>query len=77
MDEIMGGYILHTRTDDILDQGVKQGLDQGLNQGRNERGREDAIRMYEDGMPVEKIAKYVDETKETVMEWVEMTASLV
>lgn len=35
VDKIMGGFILHTRTDDILDKGREQGLEQGREQERN------------------------------------------
>ena len=67
VDEIMGGYILHTRTDDIIEQGIEQGISQGH--------REDAIRMSEDGLPPEKIAQYVGEDVSTVKEW--LSSSLV
>ena len=62
VDEIMNGYILHTRTDDIFDQGMQKGMQQGR--------KEDAIRMHEDGLPVERIARYVDESVETVKGWI-------
>ena len=54
----MGEYILHKRTDDILDQGIQQGP------------KESAIHMSEDGLSVEKIARYVDESVETVRGWI-------
>ena len=36
VDEIMGGYILHTRTDDILDAGRAEGRAEGIAKGRAE-----------------------------------------
>ena len=62
----MGGYILHTRTDDILDQGIQLGIPQGIQLER----KQSAIRMKEDGLPVDKIALYVGESVETVKEWI-------
>ena len=112
VDEIMGGYILHTRTDDILDQGRKQGIEQGrkqgieqgrkqgieqgrkqgieqgrkqgmeqgisqgMSQGSNSRGIEDARRMSEDGLSLEKIAQYVGEDVNTVKEWLSPSLAL-
>ena len=92
VNEMMKGYILHTRTDDILDQGIQQGLKQGLKQGiqqgvqqglqqgiqqGNWQGRqEDAARMSDDGLPVEKIAQYVGESVETVREWLAAAPAL-
>ena len=62
VDQIMTGYMLHTRTDDILDQGIQQGMQQGVQQER----KESAIRMKEDGLSIDKIAQYVGENIETV-----------
>ena len=69
VDRIMKGYMLHTRTDDILDQGRREGRQIGNLQGRNERGKEVALRMSDDGLSIEKIAQYVGESVETVREW--------
>ena len=35
VDDLMGGYILHTRTDDILDQGRAEGRAEGRVEGQN------------------------------------------
>ena len=36
MREFMGGQVIRTRTDEIIEQGLRQGLEQGLEQGRQE-----------------------------------------
>ena len=64
VDKIMCGYILHTRTDDIIEQGISQGH------------KEDAIRMNEDGLSPEKIAQYVGEDISTVKEWLSSSLAL-
>ena len=69
VDQIMTGYMLHTRTDDILDQGIQQGMQQGVQQER----KESAIRMKEDGLSIDKIAQYVGENIETVKTWLAPT----
>ena len=75
VDHIMGGYIIKTRTDEILEEGISQGVSQGVNQGveqgRDERGKEVAKRMYEDGISVSKVAQYVGEEEEVVKKWLE------
>ena len=35
VDDLMGGYILHTRTDEILDRGRSEGRAEGRTEGRN------------------------------------------
>ena len=73
VDSIMEGYILHTRTDDIWDQGMeyglKQGLEQGALQGSQLERKESAERMRKDGLSLDKIAQYVNENVETVKGW--------
>ena len=60
VDRIMKGYMLHTRTDDILDQGRRM--------GKYEERQKTALRMSDDGLSIEKIAQYVGESVETVRE---------
>ena len=56
----MGGYIIRTRTDEILDEGRAEG---------RAEGRElDAIEMLKDDMPEDKIAKYTQLTFERIKE---------
>ena len=59
--------------DAVEEEGVKRGISQGISQGisvgEEKRAREDARRMMEDGVPVEKIASYVDVTPEVLEEW--------
>ncbi len=47
---------------------IKEGERKGIEKGSNERARETALRMLEDGMPIESVAKYsgltVDEVRE-------------
>ena len=64
VDEVMGGYILHTRTDDILDAGRAEGRTEGRTEGREL----DAIEMLKDDMPEDKIAKYTQLTIERIKE---------
>ena len=48
VDDLMGGYILHTRTDDILDRGKAQ------------RDREKIEVMLQKGLKPEEVANYGD-----------------
>ena len=50
VDDLMGGYILHTRTDDILDQ--------GRSEGRNARDREKIEEMLRKGKSPKAIADF-------------------
>ena len=52
----MGGYILHTRTDDILDQ------------GREQRDREKIEVMLRKGLKPEEVANYGDYPLQLVLE---------
>ena len=52
VDELMGGYALHTRTDDILDQ--------GRSEGREQRDREKIEVMLRKGLKPEEVANYGD-----------------
>ena len=60
----MGGYILHTRTDDILDKGRSEGREQGIGigrkQGREQRDREKIEEMLRKGKTPEAIADFCD-----------------
>ena len=52
VDDFMGGYILHTRTDDILDQ--------GRDEGRKEERREKIEAMLRKGKTPEEIVEFCD-----------------
>ncbi len=52
VDDLMGGYILHTRTDDILDK--------GRSEGREQRDREKIEEMLRKGKTPEAIADFCD-----------------
>ena len=54
VDDIMGGYILHTRTDDILEQ------------GRKKAHREQIATMLQRGMSPEDIVKFCDYPMELI-----------
>ena len=64
VDDLMGGYILHTRTDDILDKGRSEGREQGIGigrkQGREQRDREKIEVMLRKGLKPEEVANYGD-----------------
>ena len=47
-------------------QGMAQGLEQGMAQGMDKAQRESAIRMKNDGVPPELIAKYTGLTIDTI-----------
>ena len=64
VDEIMGGYILHTRTDDILDAGEARGLAKGEAAGREKV----AIEMLKSKMDDEQIAKFTQLATERIKE---------
>ena len=49
-----------------LEQGMAQGLEQGMAQGMDKAQRESAIRMKNDGVPPELIAKYTGLTIDTI-----------
>ena len=56
----MGGYILHTRTDDILDKGRSEGREQGIGIGREQEQRDIIERMLRKGKSPEAIADFCD-----------------
>ena len=49
-----------------LEQGMAQGLEQGMAQGMDKAQRESAVRMKNDGVPPELIAKYTGLTIDTI-----------
>ena len=60
VDDLMGGYILHTRTDDILDKGRSEGREQGIGIGREQEQRDIIERMLRKGKSPEAIADFCD-----------------
>ncbi len=64
VDELMGGYIINTRTDAILDEGRSEGREQGIGigrkQGREQRDREKIEVMLRKGLKPEEVANYGD-----------------
>ena len=59
-----------------LEQGREEGLEQGIIKGNEERARSDALRMSEDGLSAELIARYTDEDIETFRVWLSESSSL-
>ena len=66
MGDFMGGQVIRTRTDDIIEQGIKQGIKQGMKQGLMEEKKDTAVRMASLGILIPVIALAVDLPEETV-----------
>ncbi len=60
LGELMGGKVLKLRSEELLEQGMEQ--------GENKKARIAILNLFHDGMTIEKIARMVDETVETVEE---------
>ena len=60
--------------DQYIEQGKEEGFVQGKEKGFEERSMEIAKSLYEDGMPLESIAKHVKYPVETVREWLGIAA---
>ena len=52
-----------------MKQGMKQGMEQGIEKGRQQQARETAYELYDMGLSVDKIAKAIKASIETVQEW--------
>ena len=52
-----------------ISQGIREGISQGISVGEEKRAREAARRMMKDGIPVSKIARYVDVEPKVLKEW--------
>ena len=60
----MGGYLIRTETDDILDQGIEQGIKQGIKQARSDI----IINMLRKGYTPEEIVDVCGIPLEEVLE---------
>ena len=58
VNRIMGGIVLHTSADDILERGLMQGREQGIDQGIDQGIATVAKNMLADRMPGSFISKY-------------------
>ena len=52
------------------EQGLAIGKEQGITLGKEEQARESAIQMYQDQIPVEKIARYTGCAIEKIQGWI-------
>ena len=50
-----------------LSQGIE---DRGITLGKEKQAKDSAIQMYQDNVPVEKIALYTGYAVETIKEWI-------
>ncbi len=49
-----------------FDKGKKEGLEEGYDKGKDEKAREMAKTMKNEGMPIEKISRYTNLSKEEI-----------
>ena len=47
----------------------QDGVEDGVEQGIEQKGKEVALALYQDGMPLEKIARIVSESMTKIQEW--------
>ena len=52
-----------------IEQGMKQGMEQGIEKGRLQQARETAYELYDMGLSVDKIARAIKASIETVQGW--------
>lgn len=85
VDRIMGGYIIRTEIDDILEEGIQQGMERGMRQGmergmqqgiergmqqgKTEQAKETAVRLNKKGKEAAEISEIVGFDLETVEAW--------
>ena len=76
--EVMGGKALEYEGKRIFNEGRNEGFNEGrnegFNEGRNEGRKEEqrniALNLYRVGIPVEKIAQYIEVSVEQVEKWI-------
>ena len=62
----MGGRVLVFPHDKVYDEGKAAGMAVGKSQGRLEAKREIVFNLFSEGIPCEKIAKWINEPVDTV-----------
>ena len=52
-----------------IQQGRQEGMQQGVQQGKQQQAKDTALKLHDMGMPVDKIAKAVNVSIDTVQKW--------
>lgn len=79
LGEIMGGNILKLRSEELIEEGYAEGHSRGRNEGLKEGIKEGqieerkiiALRMFNSGMDMDRIADMVDASEEEIRSWIE------
>ena len=70
VSSIMGGKVLEYESKTIYREGLRDGEEKGRKEGRQEGIEMMSIKLYNSGMPVEKIAELADVPVATVKQWI-------
>ena len=78
MGEIMGGNILKLRSEELIEEGYaeghsrghNEGLKEGIKEGQIEERKIIALRMFNSGMDMDRIADIVDASEEEIRSWI-------
>ena len=60
-----------------MQQGMQRGMQRGVQQGKQEQAKDTALKLHDMGLPVDKIAKAVDVSIDTVQKWLVEQPTLV
>ena len=82
LGEIMGGNILKLRSEELIEEGyveghsrgrnegLKEGIKEGIKEGQIEERKIIALRMFNSGMDMDRIADMVDASEEEIRSWI-------
>ena len=78
LGEIMGGNILKLRSEELIEEGYAEGHSRGRNEGLKEGIKEGqieerkiiALRMFNSGMDMDRIADIVDASEDEIRSWI-------
>lgn len=78
LGEIMGGNILKLRSEELIEEGYaeghsrghNEGLKEGIKEGQIEERKIIALRMFNSGMDMDRIADIVDASEEEIRSWI-------
>ena len=78
LGEIMGGNILKLRSEELIEEGYAEGHSRGRNEGLKEGIKEGqieerkiiALRMFNSGMDMDRIADILDASEDEIRSWI-------
>ena len=62
---------------EVMCRELKELYSEGIQNGELKKAKETAISMVTDGMKIDKIAKYLKVSTETVQEWIDENLSMI